>query len=541
MIGWQEPIVAGSFQAAGTYRPEQWLLDVIGATPSDAGVRIDGYTALTSGPVWQAINIIAGDVGMLPLNIFRNLPEDKREMAKQHPAHRLMKIRPHPELSPSTFKETIQSWALLWGNGAAQIVRDDRGAPIALTPLDPRYLTLDRDDTGQLWYTYRENGITPIPLFPDEVFHIRGLGDALWGHSVINLAKNAVGFNLALEKHGNRTFRNNARPSGILEIPGRLDPENRAQLRREWEDMHKGTDNAGRIALLQGGMSFKPTSISNEDAQWLEAMRFSREEIASWFNLPAHKLNALERATFSNIEEQNRNYLNMTLARWLVRWQEETERKLFSKRERNTFNYSARFNTGALLRGDLKSRYEAHAVGLNTGFLSVNDVRRTEDMDPIGPEGDVYLRPLNMQVMGEEVEEEEVEEEDIEEEDEEEEEENKIENTIRTNINKEMHRLIRHEIDSLQRAWAKPDKALAMEKVYNNWPNVMDRSLRPLVEVACVAKDVKPAYAITPILEYCEESKNRLLNLLVNEGDLADEIEYWPERASDLTSRLMEM
>ena len=255
-----------------------------------------------------------------------------------------------------------------------------------------------RDESGALWYLTRVgNSQTQHRLRPENVLHIIGLSDdGLWGTSVVELMRNSVGMGLALEKHGNKTFAKGTRLHGVLTRPvdaGKWSKEARQNLRREWREMHEGLDAKEAVAVLQDGMDFKPMSISNVDAQWVEATKLSRELVAAWFNLPPHKLGAMQESSVrANLEEQNLDYLNTTLMRWLVKWEEECNRKLLTTRERETETRFFKWNTAALLRGSLKDRYDAYLVGRTGEWLSINDIRRLEDMNKI-EDGDEYTNP----------------------------------------------------------------------------------------------------------------------------------------------------
>ncbi len=176
-----------------------------------------------------------------------------------------------------------------------------------------------------------------------------------------------------------------------------MTPESRRNLRKEWMEQHGGSDKSGHVGILTDSITWKPTSITNEDAQWLDARRFSREDMASWFNLPAHMLNALENSSVrANLEEQNKAFYFHSLRPWLIRWQDETYRKLFTNTERRTAVFSVRFNANALLSADFETRMKGHATGRQWGWLSANDVLLIEDMDDIGNQGDIYMVPANM-------------------------------------------------------------------------------------------------------------------------------------------------
>jgi hypothetical protein len=242
-----------------------------------------------------------------------------------------------------------------------------------------------------------EGGGQLQPMLPRDVFHIIGPHGGLWGTSLIDVAKNSIGHSLSLEKHGSSVFKNAARPSGVLEKAGPMTPESRRNLRQEWKQQHAGVDQSGEVAIVVDGLTWKPLSISNEDSQWLEARRFSREDMASWFNLPAHMLNALENSSVrANLEEQNKAFYFHSLRPWLIRWQDESYRKLFTELQRRRGVFSVRFNPNALVSADFETRMKGHATGRQWGWLSANDVLRLEDMDDIGDQGDVYMVPANM-------------------------------------------------------------------------------------------------------------------------------------------------
>ena len=380
--------------------PQQWLVDWYrGGADTDSGVAVNGTTILRSGPVFQAVSIISGDLGQLPLRVMSRQANGDTERDRTHPAHRLFSQQPNDDMLPSTFKELLQQWSLLWGNGVAAIVRIG-SRPSQLVPLLPDRTEVDRDDQGQLWYVTTINDGTEKRRFrPENILHIPGLtSDGLWGLSVIELMKNSVGMGLALEKHGNKTFAKGTRLHGVLTRPvdaGKWSKEARQNLRREWREMHEGLDAKEAVAVLQDGMDFKPMSISNVDAQWVEATKLSREMVAAWFNLPPHKLGAMEQSSVrANLEEQNRDYLNTTLMRWLVKWEEECNRKLLTTRERDTETRFFKWNTSALLRGSTKDRYAAYMVGRTGGWLSPNEIRKLEDMNRREDDGgDEYGNP----------------------------------------------------------------------------------------------------------------------------------------------------
>lgn len=378
--------------------PSQWFVDWVRGTQSDSGIDINGQTALTYSTIYQAVTVLSGDPGQLPFEVYRRTGDDNKdkEIDKNHPAYKLVRHRPNKWMSDQTFKETMQLYALLWGNGVAEIQRNNGSQPISLTPLLPDRTWLEVVD-GVPWYLTRTKmSEEPRKLRPQNVLHIIGLSyDGMWGINVIEKARNSWGLGQAAEKYSNKLFGNSAMPSGVLEFPQgvkRFDDTAIERIRKKWADVHEGLDNAARIAILQEGAKFNPISFSNRDAQWLEGRQFQRTEIASWFNLPPHKVGDLERATFSNIEEQNLEYLQTSLMRWLVKWQTECREKLLTREEKRRDSHFFEFNTRALLRGSVKSRFEAYSIGISNRFLSPNEARRAESL-PGYEGGDEFSNP----------------------------------------------------------------------------------------------------------------------------------------------------
>lgn len=283
---------------------------------------------------------------------------------------------------------------MLWGNAYAQIVRDGRNGILGLYPLLPENVEIDRKENGELYYIYHaytdevpgENG-QDIYFDRDEILHIPGLGfNGLVGFSPIAMMKNALGANIAVEKYGSSFFKNGAQPSGVLEHPGVLkDPE---KIRRNWSAVYGGTNNAHKVAVLEEDMHYKPISLPPEDSQFLSTREFGVEEICRIFRVPPHMVQDLKRATFSNIEHQSLDFVMHTLMPWLVRFEQAIIKDVLVEEEKD--EYFPKFNVDGLLRGDYQSRMNGYATGFANGFLSPNDIRRLENMDPI-PDGDVYV------------------------------------------------------------------------------------------------------------------------------------------------------
>ena len=375
--------IAESPQASGLRNPDPWLLDALTWGPSEAGVRVNQRTALSHVPVWQAINILAGDVGQLPIH--KMVRRGKQiEKDRKHPAEFVLNHQPNELQTPSMWKETMMAWALGWGNGISWYEKIGLRS-YRLVPLPPEHTSWeDRPGMGIHITTRLNDEDVAFPY--EECFHLRGLTtDGFWGLSAVQTCKNAIGHGIALRQHGNATFKNGARPSGVVSFPPDVDlnVEAKKNFRKEWEALHAGVSN-NRPAILWDGAQWSSISMSNEDAQWLESVSLDREIVASIFNLPAFKLNALkDSAVRSNLEQQNRDYFNTSLSRWTNRFSEEGKRVFLLPNERNNSDHFFRWFPEAFLRGDLKSRSEAYGLAKSGRWMTANEIREKEDMNPI--------------------------------------------------------------------------------------------------------------------------------------------------------------
>lgn len=291
----------------------------------------------------------------------------------------------------------MMSHLLLHGNAYAQIIRNGRGEVVALYPLLPNKMDVSRDNSGRLYYTYTRNSdesngrqkFEQVVLPREDVLHIPGLGfDGLIGYSPIAMAKNAIGIAIATEEYGATFFANGATPGGILEHPGIVkDPE---RLRQSWKAQFSGKNNHS-VAVLEEGMTFKQMAIPPNEAQFLETRKFQINEIARIFRVPPHMVGDLEKSSFSNIEQQPLDFVMYTLNPWIVRWEQAMQQALLLPAEKGRLSF--RFNVDGLLRGDYQSRMNGYAVARQNGWMSANDIRELENMNPIPDEegGNLYL------------------------------------------------------------------------------------------------------------------------------------------------------
>ena len=359
---------------------------------ANSGEQVDEKSAMQIATVYACVRLLAESVAQLPLHLYRVTDSNGgKERARDHPLYKILYRQPNAEMSSFSFREVMMTHLLLWGNAYAQIVRDGKNTVLGLYPLLPENVEIDRTEKGELYYIYHaytdevpgENN-KDIIFRRDEILHIPGLGfNGLVGFSPIAMMKNALGTTLAVEKYGASFFKNNGRPSGVLEHPGVLkDPQ---KIRENWMDTYGGAGNAHKIAVLEEGMSYKPVSLPPEDSQFLSTREFGVEEICRIFRVPPHLVQDLKRSTFNNIEHQGISYVQYTLMPWLERFEQAIIKDVLVGDEQD--EYFPKFNVDGLLRGDYKSRMEGYAIGRNNGWLSANDIRELENQDPL-PEGE---------------------------------------------------------------------------------------------------------------------------------------------------------
>ena len=374
--------------------PASWLTKIFGNMTS-AGKNISEQKSLEDSAVWACVRILSEDLASLPLITYRRLEDGGKERARRHYLYKLLHDQPNSEMTAFTFKETLMAHALTWGNGYAEIEYDGSMKPKNLWPLLPDRTKPCRRN-GELWYKTKIPGTGKQIMIPGyRIFHVHGLGfDGLRGYSVIRKHAESLGINLAAKEFGARFFGNDSRPGGVLQYDGKLDSEQKQNLKQSWEEAQGGLENKWRVAVLQHGIEWQQIGLPPEDAQFIETRKFQKKEIATIYRIPLHMLADMESgASYSSIEQQSINYVVNTLRPWLVRWEQQIDKDLFTGETAD--QYFAEFLVEGLLRGDIESRYSAYATGRQWGWLSANDVREKENMNPID-NGDIYLVPDNM-------------------------------------------------------------------------------------------------------------------------------------------------
>ena len=381
---------------------KSWFYEaLVGGRKTAAGINISNDSALQLSVVFACIRAISEDVGKLPFKLYKSLqPRGKKELPK-HPVYRILHDAPNPETTAMNFRRTLTGHAIGWGNGFAEIERELDGTPKYLWPLRPDRIIVWRLDDGRIWYEVKTDDGRSAWLRDDNVLHLPGFGfDGLVGYNVIRYARECLGAAAATQKFASTFFGNGVRSSGILEHPNELSKEAQARLRAAFEQ-YQGPQNANRLMILEEGMKYTTTSIPPEEAQFLETRQFSVAEICRWFRMPPNKVADTTRAQgWSTLEQTNTDYVVDTLMPWLICWEQEIWRKLLAPKEQKDGTF-AKHTVNGLLRGDIAARKDYYTAGRNGGWLSANDIRELEDMNPLPDDaGDIYLAPLNMKELG---------------------------------------------------------------------------------------------------------------------------------------------
>ena len=384
------------------------IWDILGAgRQSSAGVSVSREKILGYPAVWRGVNLLSRDVAKLPLFVYQRLEDGGKQRDRMHPAHRLLHQKSSPYMTAFTFRQTLQSHALIHGNGYAYIFRDANAGPTDMLVLDPEYVTPIKED-GRLLYLVTNmqlpDGQTrDRKILPENILHIRGLSHTgLVGYSVVDILRESLGLGLAAQKYGSVFFKNNARPSMVIEMPGQLrDTEAVSRLRDSWGKIHEGIDNSNKPAILENQASVKNLSFSNEDAQFLQTREFEIRQVANIIGVPPHKIGDPTRTSHSSLESENQAYLQDSLDPWLCNWEKECEDKLLTEQQKTQDTHIVEFQRDAIIRVDKKTETESLAVEVNNGLLSLAEARAIKNRPPL-PDGlgSTFRKPMNHENIG---------------------------------------------------------------------------------------------------------------------------------------------
>jgi len=391
---------SGSERRSTLATPGDWLLNALLGDRSATGRRIAPEQSLNLAAVYACVSLLAETIASLPWILYRRLTPQGKERAGEHPLYRLLHDAPNPEMTSFEFREALCGHVETWGNAYAEIELDNAARPIALWPLRPDKMVVERANglNRGLRYTYTVPSGRQFMIPSERVLHWRGLSpDGLVGYSRISLMREAVGLGLALEEYAARFFGNDSRPGGVLEHPGKLSEDAARRLKAGWESAHRGLDQAHRVAVLEEGIKWQSIGIPPQDAEFIAARQFQRNEIAMIFRVPPHMIGDVEKQTSwgTGVEQMSIGFVVFSLRPRLVRFETATTRALLTKEEQRTFFIE--FLVDGLMRGDAKNRADALHVMRLDGIINADEWRDLENMNPIpGGAGQLYLAPLNL-------------------------------------------------------------------------------------------------------------------------------------------------
>ena len=368
-------------------KKEQRGLSLSSIFPDNTSLDTD--KALTLTAVWCAIRLLSESVSSLPCSVYTKQPNGDKIEDSNNRIYNLIKYRPNNYQNKITFFEYIMMSICTAGNSYVQILRDGSGKPIQLIPISPDDVTVVINE-GELFYQTDGAGV----LDAADMLHFKTLTDnGIDGISPIDQCKNALSWGLNVEEFGNTFFKNGAKPSSVLATDRALSEQAIERLKNSFSNTYAKLKNSNSTIILEEGLTFKPISISPEQAQFLSSRQFSIEEVARIFNVPPHMLKDLSKSSFNNIEMQSQEFVTYTLMPYLTRIENEMNYKLFRTNEiGKTF---IEFNVNGLLRGDVKTRNEAYKTAITNGYMSINEVRQKENLNSIEG-GDKHFMQMNM-------------------------------------------------------------------------------------------------------------------------------------------------
>lgn len=362
-----------------------------GGGTSGSGVAVSPHAAMCVSAFYACVNVISETVAQLPIILYRKVGAKGKEHASDHPLYNLVGARPNKTTNSMSFREMLTTHTCLRGNGYAFKNYVGGNRLYELLPLESNAVGVNRDPrTWEVTYTVsQKDGINGI-YGPKEIFHLMGKTlNGYEGVTPLTYQRETLGLTIAAERHGAKTFKNGAKPSGVVTSQTVMKDDAYTRLKKDLAENYSG-ENAQNTMLLEGGATFSPVKMTNQDVEYMLLRGFQVPEIARFWRMPLHKIQDLTRSTNNNIEHQSLEFLSDCMEPWLRRWTMALDAQLLTEQEQKTLYF--KFDTDDLLRPDMKSRYEAYASGIASRILNPNECRGWEDLDPYA-DGDVYANP----------------------------------------------------------------------------------------------------------------------------------------------------
>lgn len=352
--------------------------EIFGTQPTKS---VSPDLAMKLSAVYACVYVLSSSVAQLPLHVKRK-SGDKVDTVKDHPAYYLLHDSPNAWQTSYKLREYAQSSVLLYGNAYIHIVRDKNGEVVSLESLEPWKVQLLKNGSRYVYAYYGDD--KTMSLSPDDVLHIKSLGPSIkTGKSVIQTHAETIGLGLDARKFASGFFGGNARPAGILSVKTPLNSNAWENFKKMWQTaQEKLRSEENKTILLPAELDYKALTVSPVDTELLSMMKLNRSEIAGIFNVPAHMINDLEKATFSNISEQTIQFIRFSVMPWVVNWEQELNRKIFTEAERKV-GYFVKFNLAGIMRGTAGERATFYHAAITDGWMSRNEARQLEDMNPV--------------------------------------------------------------------------------------------------------------------------------------------------------------
>jgi len=375
--------------------PDEWLVDALFRGLASSGVKVTPITALGVSTVYACVNVISKAISSLPLCIYEHSENGDKVKAYNHPLYNVLTLNPAKNMTTSEVMGAIVSNLILRGNSYSLLSRDGLGNVRQMMPIEPSDMSLQiHPVTNEIDYL-----VDGKKVQRSRILHVKGLSSSgVLGFDTTTLAKDTIGLAIALQDDLASFFKNGAKMGSILLSDKTLKAEQIQRLREAFDSRHKGTDNTYKTAILTDGLRPYTERFSYQDAQLAEQRKITTQEIARTFGVPLSKLQIESATPRANVEESNRDFVTGTLRPIVVSLEQVLNLNLIPESQRNRFSIS--FNMDALLRGNVEARYNAYRIGRESGFLSVNEIRRMEGLNGIGDRGDTYLQPLNFTELG---------------------------------------------------------------------------------------------------------------------------------------------
>lgn len=365
-----------------------WML-----RPVNGKKAVKEDTSLTVSAVYACVDRISSSLASVPFNIYERTA-DGRRLARNYDQYRLLHSSPSPGITSYQFRRQLIAHALLWGNGYAYMERNASSTRPAsyriIHPADVQEILMEE---GEPYYKIKDFP-EPVPYW--DIIHITALTtDGIMGKSPIQLHRDTIGAALGRSEYADSIMANGGYVSAVIESDAVIPDNVKQGLKDSWTSQYGGSANAGKVAILDRGLKLRPMSMPLTDQQYIESQKFGVEEIARIFGVPLHLIGSLDRATFSNIEQQSIEFVQNCLRPWAVNIEQAFDSKIFRILERDEMRFYTKFELNGLLRGDLNARKEYYSTMIQFGVMSINEVRALEEMNNIA-EGDRYFVQANM-------------------------------------------------------------------------------------------------------------------------------------------------